>query len=93
MTDTPDLDELMKRIRAEIAAKTAVPAAGSPAQEAAGGEGPRQPITSEGFRRTFSVRELLRGKRNEDFIRSMPACSPAARAASCPARRSAACCY
>jgi len=60
----------MKRIRAEIAAKTAVPAAGSPAQEAAGGEGPRQPITSEGFRRTFSVRELLRGKRNEDFIRS-----------------------
>ncbi|WP_342239030.1 methyltransferase domain-containing protein [Inquilinus sp. OTU3971] len=60
----------MKRIRAEIAAKTAVPAAGSPAQQAAGGEEPRQPITPEGFRRTFSVRELLRGKRNEDFIRS-----------------------
>ncbi|WP_186002814.1 methyltransferase domain-containing protein [Mycobacterium sp. KBS0706] len=60
----------MKRIRAEIAAKTAVPAAGSPAQEAAGGEGPRQPIASESIRRTFSVRELLRGKRNEDFIRS-----------------------
>ncbi|OWJ56541.1 methyltransferase domain-containing protein [Inquilinus limosus] len=70
MTDTPDLDELMKRIRAEIAAKAALPAAGSPAKEAAGNNQPRQPMPPDGARRTFAVRELLRGKRNEDFIRA-----------------------
>lgn len=70
MTDSPDLDELMKRIRAEIAAKAAPPADGSAAKAVASVKQPLEPMPLEGVRRTFATGELLRGKRNEDFIRS-----------------------
>ncbi|MGK9170949.1 methyltransferase domain-containing protein [Inquilinus limosus] len=61
----------MKRIRAEIAAKAAPPADGTPAKRAADGARPSEPMPPSGSgRRSFTARELLRGKRHEGFIRS-----------------------
>jgi O-antigen chain-terminating methyltransferase len=69
MTDTPDLDELMKRIRAEIAAKRAPSIDVSPAELKAASSGMREHAPPNPARRSFAARELLSPKRNADFLR------------------------
>jgi len=70
MTDTPDLDELMKRIRSEIAAKRAPSPDVSPPGMNAAKPKTRELTPPDPARRSFPARELLSPKRNEDFLRS-----------------------
>jgi 2-polyprenyl-3-methyl-5-hydroxy-6-metoxy-1,4-benzoquinol methylase len=70
MTDTPDLDELMKRIRSEIAAKRAPSTDVSPFGMNAAKPGTREHTPPDPARRSFAARKLLSPKRNEDFLRS-----------------------